>query len=95
MFFGRTVRIACHQFMPGRCSTGTRYAPVPGRVPGRDCSVLRSLLDQRLVGLGPPIAEELPGVAGLLDHLEVEIGYDDLVLVAAGLDYDLPLGLQK
>src|SRR5215472_13598684 len=37
----------------------------------------------------PSIAEKLPGVAHLCNHIEVEIGHHDFVLVAAGLSDDL------
>ena len=45
--------------------------------------------DERLVRLGPAVAEELPGVAHFADLVEVEVGDDELVLVARRLGDDL------
>ena len=44
---------------------------------------------QRFVHVGPAVAEKLPGLADLGDHVEVEIGGEDLVFVARGLREDL------
>src|SRR5688572_3774216 len=44
---------------------------------------------QRAVGLRPAVAEELPGVADLADHVEIHVVDDELVLVAAGDLLDL------
>src|SRR5260370_29840165 len=49
---------------------------------------LSSLRDKRLIAVGAPVAEELPRVAHLCDHIEVEIGDDDFVFVTAGLRDD-------
>src|SRR5688572_11659605 len=38
------------------------------------------LLDHRLVRLRAPVPEELPGAPDLLDHVQVEVGDDQLVL---------------
>src|SRR6185295_2230305 len=46
-------------------------------------SVRMSVLDQCSVGVGAAIAEELPGPADLLDHVEIERGDQQLVLVLA------------
>ena len=39
-------------------------------------------VDDRAVGLGPTIAEELPGVANLADEVEVEVGDNHIIAVA-------------
>src|SRR5258708_8944717 len=48
------------------------------------------LLRQLTVGLGPPVAEELPGVAHLADLVQVEVSDQHLVLAVRGLGHDLP-----
>src|SRR5688500_7792626 len=45
----------------------------------------RQLSHHVVVRLGPPVAEELPGAPYLLDHLEVHLGDDELVLVLTAL----------
>src|SRR5258708_5251640 len=45
----------------------------------------RRLPDQVVVGLGPAVAEELPRAPDLLDHVEVHLRDDELVLVLAAL----------
>src|SRR5689334_5626907 len=52
-------------------------------------SVRMSVLDQWAVGVGAPVAEELPGPPDLLDHVEVQRGDDELVLVLARARQDL------
>src|SRR5690349_20446597 len=52
-------------------------------------------LDHVAVGLGAAIADELPGVAHLADHVEVEVGHDDLVLVAAAGGEELAFGVDE
>src|ERR1043165_3982278 len=47
------------------------------------------------VALRAPVAVELPGVPHFLDQVEVEVGDDDLVLVAAGLGDDLAAGVAE
>ena len=39
---------------------------------------------QRQIGFRPAVAEELPGVAGLLDEVEIHVMDQELVLVPAG-----------
>src|SRR6516165_8668019 len=48
------------------------------------------LLGQLAVGLGPAVAEELPGVADLADLVEVEVGDQHLVFAVRSLGDDLP-----
>src|SRR4051812_18601532 len=48
------------------------------------------LLHERTVRVGAPIAIELPRAAHLLDHVEIERGHDELVLVLRGAREDLP-----
>src|SRR5678816_2773903 len=52
-------------------------------------SVRMSVLDQGAVRVGAAIAEELPRPADLLDHVEIERGDDQLVLVLAAAREDL------
>src|SRR6185503_11824240 len=52
-------------------------------------SVRMSVLDQGAVRVGAAIAEELPGPPDLLDHVEIERGDDQLVLVLARARHDL------
>src|SRR5687768_2451289 len=40
------------------------------------------LLDQRVVGVGAAVPEELPGLSDLEDLVEVQVGDDERVLVA-------------
>src|SRR5690606_7765849 len=42
-----------------------------------------AILGEDAVRIGAAVAEELPGAAHLLDHVEVELADDQLVLVAA------------
>ena len=52
-------------------------------------------LDDRAVGLGAAVAEELPGVADLADQVEVEVGDDDVVAVAAADGEHLAAGVAE
>src|ERR1035437_1660609 len=45
-------------------------------------------LYQGLIHVGTAVAEELPGVAYFGDHIEIEVGGEDFVLVAARLRED-------
>ena len=45
--------------------------------------------DEVFVAVGAAVAEELPGVACLLDFIEVEVGDDEFVLVAGGFGDEL------
>src|SRR5688572_12629755 len=47
------------------------------------------------VGFRPAVAVELPGVAHLLDELEIEVGDDQLVAIAAADRDDLPAGIAE
>src|SRR5205085_4766601 len=42
-----------------------------------------------VVGLGPAVAEELPGPPHLLDHVEIHFGDDELILVFAALGQEV------
>ena len=57
----------------------------------RCCARERSRVSpsQGAVRVGAAVAEELPGPADLLDHVEVELGDDELVLVLAAAREDL------
>src|SRR5262249_29439007 len=41
------------------------------------------------------IAEELPGFSDFRDHVQVEVGHDNLVFIAAGLGDDLATGVAE
>src|SRR5271154_4511738 len=47
------------------------------------------------VGFGTAVAIELPGVADFLDFVEIQVGDEEFVFVAAGLRYDLTFGITK
>ena len=49
-----------------------------------------SVCDEGAVGFGAAVAEKLPGVTDLANHVEVDIGNNDGVLVAGRLCDDLP-----
>src|SRR5215212_8569782 len=49
----------------------------------------RLLCDDRLVALRPAVAEELPGIPDLADHVQVKVCDDERVLVPWGLRYEL------
>src|SRR4051812_47028535 len=53
----------------------------------KDASVTLDVLYQVAVGVGPAVAEELPGLAHLVDERQIEVGDDQLVLVL-GADGD-------
>src|SRR5213082_88320 len=59
------------------------------RLIGRCRFAAAALFGDGRVAVGPAVAEELPHTAHLLDHIEVEIGDNDFILVAAGLGDDL------
>src|SRR5689334_658978 len=44
-----------------------------------------ALRGQNAIAFRPPVAEELPHFANLQNHVEVEVGHEHFVLVAAGL----------
>ena len=46
----------------------------------RQCRAYESQRRNRSVRLRPAVAEELPYVANLADHVEVHIGHDDVIL---------------
>src|SRR6185436_257539 len=48
----------------------------------------RSGFDERSVHIGTAVAEELPGLADFGNQVEVEVGGEDFVLIAAGLRED-------
>jgi hypothetical protein len=50
-------------------------------------------LHQRSIGVGPAIAEELPGVADLADHVEIDLVDQQFVLVVAACASISPRGL--
>src|SRR5262245_8164803 len=52
-------------------------------------SVRMSVLDQGAISVGAAIAEELPGPADLLDHVEIERGDQELVLILARRRHEL------
>src|SRR4029453_11830975 len=53
------------------------------------CSLVGSLFDQFPVGLRPPVAEELPDLADLLNLVEVEVGDNQFFTVARTFGDDL------
>src|SRR3954454_20741732 len=55
-----------------------------------------SRCDDRRVGVGPAVAEELPRVAHLADQVEIEVADDDvLVLAAAAIADEVPLRIDE
>src|SRR6185436_13257710 len=69
-----------------RCRWRSRRGSRPGS---------RQLLDHVLVRVGPAVAIELPDAAHLLDHVEVQIRGDQLVLVLAGLGEEVPARIDE
>src|SRR5436190_1921757 len=67
-----------------------RSKPSPVVLSQREREIERLLRDQLHVTLRPAIAEELPGVADLADHVEIQIGNHERVLVTRPLRNDLP-----
>src|SRR6185369_14965788 len=51
--------------------------------------------DERAVRIGATVADELPGGANLLDHVEVEVGHDHRVLVPGRFGHDLASGVAE
>src|SRR5689334_19741157 len=51
--------------------------------------IVSAILGEDPVRVRTTIAEELPGPADLLDHVEIELAHDQLVLVLAGAVEDL------
>src|SRR5450755_2214717 len=49
----------------------------------------RALRRQRSVSLRTPVAIKLPDSSYFLDHVEIEVGDQHFILIAAGLHYDL------
>src|SRR5436309_9121847 len=47
------------------------------------------------IGLGAAVAIKLPGVANFLDFVEVQVGDEQFVLIAAGLGDDFPARITK
>src|SRR5437868_1956963 len=50
---------------------------------------LTCLRHQRFIRIWATIAEELPSFTNFRDHVQIKIGHDHLVFVAAGLRHDL------
>src|SRR5688500_15275299 len=75
-------------------STSARNSPsavttVPPRMSVASISHPRLAMNL-VVGLGAPIAEELPGVADLVDHRQIEVGDHELVVVLRALHQRAP-----
>src|ERR1039457_952844 len=56
---------------------------------------MRSGLYQGLIHVGAAVAEELPGFADFGNHIEVEVGGEDLVFVARRLGEDAAAGIAE
>src|SRR5262249_23667654 len=54
-----------------------------------------SSADELVVLIGPAIPEELPGLAHLRDHVQIEIGRQYFVFIARGLRDNLPARITK
>src|SRR5919201_8906 len=54
-----------------------------------------ALCGQDAVGFWPAVAEELPHLANFKNHVQVEIGDQDFILVATGLSKDLATRIAK
>src|SRR5262249_12494561 len=87
------------QFSLGLSGAAPSREPTPSRqfslglsgaAPSREPTPSRELEGQLAVGLRPPGAEELPGVAHLADLVQVDVGDQHLVFAVRGLGDDLP-----
>src|SRR5262249_61925225 len=47
------------------------------------------------VTIRPPIAEELPGIAHFANHVEIQVGHDQRILISRGLRDDLSAWVAK
>src|SRR6266404_329419 len=56
---------------------------------------LFSVCDEGAVGFGAAVAEKLPGVTDLANHVEVDVGNNDGILIARRLCDDLSTGVTE
>src|SRR5262245_30731657 len=102
MTYCPAASIVCSAVWAPRCDGWVRPTILPASIQTSDTnvsdavttvpsliSVRMSVLDQRAIGVGAAIAEELPGPADLLDQIEIERRDQQLVLVLAGARDDL------
>src|ERR1017187_5755796 len=96
-----TVVGAISSFQYGECemSSVTSWMPLVTRTPSSSWTGtfirLRSQLGNILVRFGTAIAIELPDVAHVANHIEIEIGHDDRILVAGTFRNDLAARIRK